>query len=428
MKQSKYNVKFNIEADTNILYNTLSRKYVIYNDFQKNVVDNLLQNLNKDRYELKEATVLKQLLGKGILIKDDFDELEEIKFNECASRFGDQVFYLTIQPTLDCNFRCTYCYEEHKKLKMDDCTTEKVLKFVDNITKRVKRLEIGWFGGEPTLEFKRIIELTNKFKDICKKNGCEYKAWMTTNGYLFSDKNIEIVDKLSIEKFQITLDGPQKCHDKQRPLINGEGTFNKVKENILKLLSKDVRIILRINVTKDNSFYITELFEQIPRENRKDIELRLSNLMQEREKMNLYNVYKNAIDNGFKFYHTMSIKNGCEASCKASFTIEPDGKICSCSTAAENGLHFGKLTEDGNIKLENRHEYYKFKNTSALNSEQCKKCIQLPMCMGGCTYSRFNNPNICNGLVPDGLSLEDKIRLHYYSDLKHSDIRRNKIV
>lgn len=418
MKQSKYNVGFNIEKDIEIIYNTLSKKYFTYSSNDQDSINILLENLGKDKYDLKEIEILKELISKEIIINDDIDEFELIKFKEVNARFGDQVFYLTLQPTLDCNFRCTYCYEEHKNSTLDDDTVEKLLKFVDNITKRVNRLEVGWFGGEPLLQIDKIIDLTNKFKEICKRNKCDYRALMTTNGYLLSDRIIEQIDNLCIKNIQITLDGPERCHDKQRPLIDGTGTFHKIKENVLNLLSKNVNLVLRINITKEIYPHIHEVFDIIPKEKRKNVTVQLSNLMQDKNKMNLFEIYKIAIDKGFKPFQSFSTATcSCEAGFKNSFIIEPNGIVSPCSGGSEDGLQFGELDYSGNIKFKNKGAYYKFKNTSPLNSDKCKKCIQLPMCMGGCLYSRYKNPDICNGLLPDGLSLHDKIRLHYYRDL-----------
>jgi len=429
MKLSKYNVMFEVDEVKSIIYNTLTKKYHTYDTSKNSYINKLLENLNEDKYELKDAELLKDFIRKGLVIGASIDEMEILKFKEANSRFQDQTFYLTIQPTLDCNFRCTYCYEEHKKLNIDASTMDKILKFTENITKNVKTLRIGWFGGEPTLQFDKIIELTDKLKDICNKNSCNYKACMTTNGYLFDDKMINMLEELCIEKIQITLDGSREHHNKQRPLVNGDGTYDKIKENILKLLDKNVHVTLRINVSEENYNNICDVFDIIPEERRKDISLNMANLYDNNGKLDLYRLYKLSIDKGYKYYDIApSGLQKCEAGCKSSFLIEPNGNICPCSPAGENGLHFGALKEDGTIKFDNPSDYYKFQNLSVFDSNQCRECIKLPMCMGGCKLSRFKNLNVCNGCRPDGTTLHEKIKLHYYSDLKHNSVKEKNIV
>lgn len=422
MKQSRYNVFVDLDENKSILYNTLSRKYKVFQNSEKDRVKEIVKDLHKSQYEVEEAEIIKELIEKRIIIKDNFDELESIRYKECDGRFQDQVFYLKIQPTLDCNFRCVYCYEEHKDLKMDEQTSEKLIKLVQKISKRVKKLNVNWFGGEPTLEFDRIIELTGKFKEICERNDCYYSASMVSNGYLFTDEIINKLEGLSIKAIQITLDGPKEFHDKLRPLTNGNGTFDKVKSNILKILETNTKIIFRININEDNHEHIYKIFDMVPQDRRSGVRLTMSNLFQNKGKLNLFNIYKMAIEKGYRYNN---ISNGsfrsCEACCRNSFMVEPNGIISPCTIAGENGMHYGELSKDGDINFKNIEIFYKFHNISAFDSEMCKKCIQLPMCMGGCKYSRYENPNICNKNIPDGLSLEEKIKLHYYHDLKHNN-------
>ncbi|WP_346928101.1 radical SAM protein [Clostridium sp.] len=416
MKASKYNTLVSMENDNKLLYNTLSRKYISYNNDNENLIMNLINNINKDEFKLEEVNFVKEMVYKGIIVKDDIDELDKIKFNEGKAKFQDQCFFLAIQPTLDCNFRCVYCWEEHKNIHMDDITAEKIIKFVENISKNVRNIEIGWFGGEPLLEFDRILMLTEKFKEICKRNGCSYRSSMVSNGYLFTDEIIDKIPELCLSRIQITLDGIAKYHNKKRPLKNGDGSYEKIKENVLKLSYKDIYMNLRINVDEENYDHITELFDIIPENNRYKVSVYLCNVFQSEKRMSLFNIYRNAISKGYKYFDTKNTYFTCEVCTKNGFTIEPTGRIVPCSMVAENGGYYGHLDDKGHPIIENQSFYLKIKNISAFDNEMCKKCIQLPMCMGGCKYSRYKNCNICNGKGPDELSLEEKIRLHYYSD------------
>lgn len=277
MKLSKYNTVVKID-DENVIYNTYSRKYVIYKNDQEEHVNNLFSNLNNDKYNLKDAESLKKFINNGMVIEDELDELLRIKFNDNLAKFDSETFSLVIQPTLDCNFRCVYCYEEHKKSSIENQTKENIIKFIDKISRKSKNIRVAWFGGEPMLEIDTIIALTLKFKELCIKNGCNYEATMTTNGYLFSDDNIDILQQLSVNQFQITLDGTKECHDKKRPLSTGERTFEKIIKNIIKILNKNIKITLRINVDEENYEYIDELLDMIPEEKRAYVNINMSNL------------------------------------------------------------------------------------------------------------------------------------------------------
>lgn len=59
---------------------------------------------------------------------------------------------LIIAPTLDCNFRCPYCFEDLKKIYMTKGTVNAIKNFVRNKIKNgVTNLNVSWYGGEPLL-------------------------------------------------------------------------------------------------------------------------------------------------------------------------------------------------------------------------------------------------------------------------------------
>ena len=66
MKLSNYAVDVPIENDKFILYNTLKRKYFIYNKEEKSIINSLLDNINKNSYELKEIEYMKKFIENGI--------------------------------------------------------------------------------------------------------------------------------------------------------------------------------------------------------------------------------------------------------------------------------------------------------------------------------------------------------------------------
>jgi len=94
---------------------------------------------------------------------------------------------------------------------------------------------IGFYGGEPLLEFdliKRCIEYT-------KQNYSRFEPQfnMTTNGTLLTRERADYLmeNKVSIA---VSLDGPKEEHDRKRVYANGEGTFDDVMRNVSYLISK----------------------------------------------------------------------------------------------------------------------------------------------------------------------------------------------
>jgi len=430
MKLSKYNVDTLIDNDKSMIYNCLNMKYVIYDNQKRNKINDLLNNLNAGSYNIEDAEQLKKLISKHMIVKDSMDELSIIEFNENKVRFSDQIHVINIIPTQDCNFRCVYCYETHKKVVMDDVTAAKIVKYIDSIAPTARILRVTWFGGEPLLEFNRIVALTEQFKRICADNGCKYHAQITTNGYLLTDDVIGKFKELSIEKAQITLDGPEEYHNRKRPLANGQGTYKVIKENIIKLLDidKDITVALRVNIDEENFEHIEELLDIIPEDKRNRIELMLSNLFQNKDKLSLYNIYRNAIEKGYDYVYRENSYFTCHVCYKNGFSIGPDGTVFPCTHAEEEGFTFGYINDEGKFIIRNTDFYYKIKTVTALKNESCKQCPQLPICTASCKFKRYKNNNACLCVGGEGMSLKERILLHYYSDLKHNRIKEADIL
>lgn len=151
---------------------------------------------------------------------------------------------LLIETTSQCNLRCKYCvYSDHYQYTktyannyMDFKTAKMAVDYYfKNIEKIIYRNPtrtpvIGFYGGEPLLNFKLIKEIveyinsTYSFYDEIQYN-------VTTNGILFKD---EIQDFLVKNNFAIiiSLDGNKENHDRNRVKVDGTGTFDDIMRNI----------------------------------------------------------------------------------------------------------------------------------------------------------------------------------------------------
>ncbi|MDP2922708.1 MAG: radical SAM protein [Candidatus Omnitrophota bacterium] len=144
--------------------------------------------------------------------------------------------------TFRCNQRCSYCgiYND-KRYEMD---TEEICKMLDEFAAMgTSRLSIT--GGEPLIreDFPIIVKHAKE---------CGFSVALATNGSLISERlnYLEGVDNINM-----TLDGPQEIHDKQR----GQGNFRKVIEAINLIKSKEIPLYLVSVITKNNYSLIDEL-------------------------------------------------------------------------------------------------------------------------------------------------------------------------
>lgn len=101
--------------------------------------------------------------------------------------YEKSVLNVTIMLTLDCNFRCPYCFETLKKENISN-KLQNIVHFITNflVDNDIKHLNINWFGGEPLLEILNIEKVYNSIYPLCKLKGISYDSTITTNGYLLS--------------------------------------------------------------------------------------------------------------------------------------------------------------------------------------------------------------------------------------------------
>ena len=79
--------------------------------------------------------------------------------------------HFTLSLTHDCQFRCNYCYAGKKVDKtMTDETIDKSIEFLFQ-HEGIKKLEYGFFGGEPLLEWEKLKYATQKIEKIAKEKG-----------------------------------------------------------------------------------------------------------------------------------------------------------------------------------------------------------------------------------------------------------------
>ncbi len=248
---------FNIEKDVDegkLIYNTISSG-ILFLDSEKAEEYEYLKNLD---FINQDDSDLKRELRKGHMIIDDYlDEIELIKYVSNSARYDKDYLGLTIATTQACNFVCPYCYEKGIEFKnMSDETANNIVDFIKNNIKNDSYLDITWYGGEPLLGIgviEKISEEILKYINIDK-----YNASIVTNGYLLTREYAEKLNKYKVRTAQITLDGPPKIHDARRKLASGEGTFNKIIENI-KNTCDLIDITIRVNIDKTNKDYIEEL-------------------------------------------------------------------------------------------------------------------------------------------------------------------------
>ncbi len=108
MKWSIFNTLFKAKQNTNyILFNSLSGTVLelTTNDY------NELINIKNNTQLLNQYSNKKELIKKKIFVENDEFEINKKQLITIQNRFQTNILNLTIVPTLMCNFKCIYCFQ-----------------------------------------------------------------------------------------------------------------------------------------------------------------------------------------------------------------------------------------------------------------------------------------------------------------------------
>lgn len=242
MKYSQFNSLIKVSDNCQILYNSKTNRFAILPlDFlPENPFD--LDNRTRNCY-----------LKNGFLVPINHNEIEYIYRAYKNTTDNPREFILTINPTLECNFRCWYCYESHSSaMIMSDEILLRLKCLVSNLLDQYQRLTISFFGGEPLLEYERIVKplMIWSHQEAIKKDKV-VDFTFTTNGFLLTEKMADFFSSFNCNSFQITLDGNREHHNQTRKSSEAD-SFLTIIEHIHILSNKGQKVFLRLNLTHKN--------------------------------------------------------------------------------------------------------------------------------------------------------------------------------
>lgn len=392
MNLSKYTTFLTIDDRHSIVYNALTQKFTIIKGMK------LTAELLTDSFFDEHPSIKEELTKSGIIIPEGTDEEGELISCLQKHRINENEFIIHINPTLDCNLRCWYCYEKHiQNSKMPLEVKRSINKLIDKITssKTIKTLQLGFFGGEPFLQFEEcavpLIEYANK---QCREHNIHFKVNFTTNGTLLEASIIKYLSQFECG-FQITLDGGKSHHDKTRFYKGGHGTFDSITGNIILAAKYGIDTIVRINYTDDNVNSIdtvydlfANLHENVKNHLRFDFQ-RVWQTKAEKEEFaeaKITSFRHKFNESGLSVLPNFILNNvvsPCYGDMKNYLMINYNGEIFGCTArdfTTDNKI--GQISSSGDI-LYNKLKL-KIRNESQLHKKICRNCRIAPLCGGGC--------------------------------------------
>lgn len=392
MKKSTYNV-FVCWKDYYCGVNLLTGHKIVLLKADYDHFLNAPQQLNKTLYS--------NMIEGGFLIEEEVDEYAKLLHKHNDSVFyNNNTYQLTILPTLECNFRCWYCYEQHLSSEMTSHTYEKITKYIDFIIAQypIFNFHLDWFGGEPLLYFDNVVKPISEYvKSACQKNNISFRNTMTTNGFLIDDKIVSEFEDIKLSGFQITLDGYKDLHNKTRFEKRGDDSYSKIILNINKICStvNDASVNIRINYTNKNIRNIGLIADDIWAENRDKTYITLQRVWQTRkieDDKNIEEQLNEQIESlrskGIKVNYNRTVYcQGvrCYADTVRQSVVNFDGTLYKCTARnfADWKASVGYLSDEGEPQW--NAEYYKHFLKPAFDNPKCRVCQYVPVCLGTCS-------------------------------------------
>ena len=239
MQPSMFTVRVPVrERNEVFMMNTLSDAQLIVSTDVADLLDRIGRGegaCNDDERETVEV-----LRENGFLVSSREAEQQELRTFFTSMREDTEQMKITLLTTLQCNFACDYCFQgdhgDYNKTaaKMSLETATQVAGWIEKRLDEVKpkTLVLTLFGGEPLLNLPVAYYMAERCHALCEERGITQQISVITNGLLLSREFVQRLNPLGLRGIKITLDGDRHTHNRMRPLRGGQGTFDRIIENI----------------------------------------------------------------------------------------------------------------------------------------------------------------------------------------------------
>ena len=160
--------------------------------------------------------------------------------------------------TTACNMKCLYCQANNgltsSSLVMDEITAERAVDVA--LSSPSGHLTFEFQGGEPLINFTVIRHIVEYAEEKKGKHHIEYNV--VTNLTLLTD---EMLSFFAAYKFGIStsLDGPEHLHNKNRPFMDGRGSYRVLMKEVDRVRATGLNIGAIETTTRDSLLHPEEI-------------------------------------------------------------------------------------------------------------------------------------------------------------------------
>ena len=364
---------------------------------------------------------VRDLHGWGFVLGGSVRELATLQVAFHSSIRSRKPPLLTIAPTLDCNFGCEYCFETHKPGLMAPDVRDGLINLLRerHAADEPVPLTVTWFGGEPLMAMPVIEDLASRFDGLVKDGVLTgWDATVVTNGLTATPKVVKRLVERNLTSIQVTIDGPREIHDRRRILKNGKPTFDRICAN-LAALPEGLEAMVRVNVDRRNMGALTEMMEQLeaagvlarpassvylaivedydpgPEAVTNVTQLHGHFLSSREFAAAQLEFLKMARDRGWRVtgdVPTPNLRGVCQVDNVNAYVIAPTGELMKCW--AELGNNPDVVAHLLRPETWATPHLSPLEDRDPFDDPECRDCQLLPICMGGCPFTRSLRRNV----------------------------------
>lgn len=192
-----------------------------------------IENLTANPAFTPDSSLEEELKKLGLISENRDNRPEDIKEEEVP------IANMSLFLAQSCNLKCIYCYGEGGEYgtggDMEEKTAFQAVDWMVEQAGDIKKLYIGFFGGEPFLKFSLMKSVVEYARERFGEKGKEVGFHLTTNGTLLDEEKIAFIKEHKISVL-VSFDGTKELQDSQRPYANGKGSYDSAVPGIKKLL------------------------------------------------------------------------------------------------------------------------------------------------------------------------------------------------
>ena len=354
---------------------------------------------------------------RGFCVPAQMDEQAGYRHanNGCQTAGDGQEISFTIAITTNCNYRCSYCFEDGvPALPMNSDTRQRLVSYILQRAREnpsCQAISIMWFGGEPLLALSDIQSISEALLSYCNMHGLIYRSRMISNGSLLTKEIAKMLSHYNLVSFHLTMDGSCDgyCKSKQTTPFYYKKVMQAIED-----CCEQIHINIRLNCHRENLLSILELVTELHQNEkiREHVHLYLAPVQSDKPGVDVYSPYEFAkvhnvfLQHLFELQWYEQIRNAvpkpkmtpCHNLLAHSFTVDPQGDFFDCESALGISTYrIGNLdteiTELQSVKQKLADEY------DASLQEQCRRCCFFPICFSGCPAERiYADDCSCQGL------------------------------